>query len=272
MYSYCREWMKLSRHRSIQQLPYSSLNECYSLCEAQNSFEKNQIPRSVCMMTLRISVLCWMASRTVMPITFFGACQPHTNIMFQETLWLKLFLASRVLCECDHIIQSIFYFLSSADRIDRNLRCWHLGHWPIAYKAFATKRKTPVRCLLLDSCNLSISTDECLSWCMFIRAAVIMLNVDPFVCWDADLRRSDSGSDSWKVSGSKWNRDKALDTTKNSYLVLLTCARKGMAIFVPCGGTEGVDNTRNCEWYDRIENYLLGCGARKLECKTAKSE
>ena len=85
------------------------------------------------------------------------------------------------------------------------------------------------------------------------------------VCWDADLRRNDSGWDSWKLSGSKWNRDKALDISKNSYRVLLTRARKGMVIFVPRGDTTGVDNTRNCEWYEQIENYLVGCGAKKLE-------
>ena len=85
------------------------------------------------------------------------------------------------------------------------------------------------------------------------------------VCWDADLRRSVNGWDAWKLRGSKWNRDKAIDVAKNSYRVLLTRARKGMVIFVPRGDATGEDHTRNCKWYDQIEDYLFACGAKKLE-------
>lgn len=81
------------------------------------------------------------------------------------------------------------------------------------------------------------------------------------VCWDADLRRAGDAWSSWKISGNKWQRDKALDVAMNSYRVLLTRARKGMIIFVPRGDETGEDATREPGFYDGVAEYLLACGS-----------
>lgn len=81
------------------------------------------------------------------------------------------------------------------------------------------------------------------------------------VCWDLDLRRENGDWRSYKLSGSKWRRDKAFDVAKNSYRVLLTRARKGMVLFVPRGATDGTDPTRQADSYDRIAEYLTSCGS-----------
>ncbi len=82
------------------------------------------------------------------------------------------------------------------------------------------------------------------------------------VCWDADLRRTDGDWAAWKISGSAWQKDKALDVAKNSYRVLLTRARKGMILFVPLGDETGEDVTRAPEFYEDVAAHLLACGAR----------
>jgi hypothetical protein len=84
------------------------------------------------------------------------------------------------------------------------------------------------------------------------------------VCWDADLRRENGKWVSYKISGAKWRKDSLLDVAKNSYRVLLTRARKGMVIYVPTGDIDGMDVTRNTEFYDGIWNFLLSCGAIRL--------
>jgi len=84
------------------------------------------------------------------------------------------------------------------------------------------------------------------------------------VCWDADLKHGDEGWAAWKMSGPKWQRDNALDVAKNGYRVLLTRARKGMAIFVPAGDTTGEDLTRAPSVYDRIASHLVRCGAQTI--------
>ncbi|HOQ64277.1 MAG TPA: DUF2075 domain-containing protein, partial [Clostridia bacterium] len=45
---------------------------------------------------------------------------------------------------------------------------------------------------------------------------------------------------------------------KNTYRVLLTRARQGMAIFVPYGSN--YDHTRKPAWYDGTYNYLVEVG------------
>jgi len=82
------------------------------------------------------------------------------------------------------------------------------------------------------------------------------------VCWDADLRRENGQWSAYKIRGSGWQHDKALDIAKNGYRVLLTRARKGMMIFVPRGDVNGADPTRRAEIYDDVANYLLSCGVR----------
>ena len=83
------------------------------------------------------------------------------------------------------------------------------------------------------------------------------------VCWDGDLRRSANGWHAWKMSGSKWQKDKELGIATNGYRVLLTRARKGMLVFVPRGDPTGEDETRPPSMYDDIANYLISCGGRE---------
>lgn len=63
---------------------------------------------------------------------------------------------------------------------------------------------------------------------------------------------------------ANWNNDKLLDVAKNGYRVLLTCARKGMVIFVPNGDTTHEDDTRKPVFYDRVYEYLVHSGATDL--------
>jgi hypothetical protein len=82
------------------------------------------------------------------------------------------------------------------------------------------------------------------------------------VCWDGDLRRSASGWQSWKMSGSSWQKDREVAIAANGYRVLLTRARKGMIVFIPSGDPTGEDETRPTEMYDSIASYLIRCGGR----------
>ena len=77
------------------------------------------------------------------------------------------------------------------------------------------------------------------------------------VCWDADLRRGDNEWTAWKLSGSGWQKDTALDVAKNSYRVLLTRARKGMIVFVPMGDETGEDETRQPRMYEEIAAHVI---------------
>jgi hypothetical protein len=47
----------------------------------------------------------------------------------------------------------------------------------------------------------------------------------------------------------------------NSYRVLLTRARQGMAIYVPVGSD--IDDTRNPDFYDQTYAFLRDCGITK---------
>ncbi len=90
------------------------------------------------------------------------------------------------------------------------------------------------------------------------------------VCWDGDLRRSANGWHAWRMSGSKWQKDRERDIATNGYRVLLTRARKGMIVFVPLGDRTGEDETRPPAMYDDIANYLIGCGAREWPWPSAR--
>lgn len=85
------------------------------------------------------------------------------------------------------------------------------------------------------------------------------------VAWDANFRFDGKQWTYHTFSGDKWkncnNEDKRL-YLKNSYRVLLTRARQGMAIFIPKGNVE--DATRNPEIYDRIFNYLKDIGLEEI--------
>lgn len=88
------------------------------------------------------------------------------------------------------------------------------------------------------------------------------------LCWDADLIR-ETGRASWRVRnfrGTDWQAPRQAETIANqinTYRVLLTRARYETVIFVP-RGEEG-DRTRKPATYDAIADFLLACGARKLE-------
>lgn len=85
------------------------------------------------------------------------------------------------------------------------------------------------------------------------------------VCWDLDLRRNGSTWAAYKLNGPKWQaKPSILDVAINGYRVLLTRARKGMAIFIPTGDFSGVDETRPADAYDGIADFLLRCGARSM--------
>jgi len=89
------------------------------------------------------------------------------------------------------------------------------------------------------------------------------------VCWDADLRRNQSGTD-WEhyaFRGTRWNRRNKPEQKRylvNSYRVLLTRARQGMIIFVPVGVDPEEDPTRDYAYYDRVYQYLKSCGIEEL--------
>ena len=80
------------------------------------------------------------------------------------------------------------------------------------------------------------------------------------LCWDANLSWC---GDKWlirKFSGTKWQSVRDEDKLKyviNSYRVLLTRARQGLAIFVPYGSVE--DPTRKPEYYDNTYEFLKKC-------------
>lgn len=85
------------------------------------------------------------------------------------------------------------------------------------------------------------------------------------VCWDLDLRRSNSDWDFKAFKGTKWQSIKSEDKKVyllNKYRVLLTRAREGMVIWVPQGDEN--DYTRPPKEYDKIFNYLKSCGIPEI--------
>ncbi|HYZ62800.1 MAG TPA: DUF2075 domain-containing protein [Acetobacteraceae bacterium] len=92
------------------------------------------------------------------------------------------------------------------------------------------------------------------------------------LCWDADLVRGASGwvarrfrANTWTLAGPE-----ARSNRLNAYRVLLTRARHGTLIWVPRGATR--DGTREPALYDRIAEYLLACGAGRLDESVAPNE
>lgn len=100
------------------------------------------------------------------------------------------------------------------------------------------------------------------------------------VLWDADMRYSKDG---WKyysfnAKTSKWNEQKGetennqekIKYMLNAYRVLLTRARSGMIICVPCGNgnitSTGYpeDRTRLPEFYDETYKYLKSLGLKEI--------
>lgn len=85
------------------------------------------------------------------------------------------------------------------------------------------------------------------------------------LCWDANLRRD---GDAWQVLQFKGTRWQSVNDTArrmyltNSYRVLLTRARQGLAVFVPTGSED--DHTRPQAVYNAITAYLRECGFQDL--------
>lgn len=85
------------------------------------------------------------------------------------------------------------------------------------------------------------------------------------VAWDADFRFENNEWHYYNFSGTCWNHvnlDNKRIYLKNSYRVLLTRARQGMAIFIPKGNNE--DQTRLTKYYDGIYKYLKLVGVAEL--------
>ena len=85
------------------------------------------------------------------------------------------------------------------------------------------------------------------------------------VGWDADYRFD---GEKWTYNnfvGNSWNNVGSEERRlylKNTYRVLLTRARQGMAIFIPEGSD--TDHTRKREYYDRTYEYLCDVGVEEL--------
>ena len=95
------------------------------------------------------------------------------------------------------------------------------------------------------------------------------------VCWDADLVRTLDGA-GWQarsLRGTAWSvarRVEAVSNRLNAYRVLLTRARFGTVIWVPCGDAR--DPTRLPSRYDAVAEYLRACGAVPLDAKPIPAE
>lgn len=86
------------------------------------------------------------------------------------------------------------------------------------------------------------------------------------VGWDADYRYINGQFEHWKFTGTTWKRRQQEEQQRyleNAYRVLLTRARQGMVIFVPCGDIH--DETRQPGYLDKTFEYLLHCGVEILE-------
>jgi hypothetical protein len=85
------------------------------------------------------------------------------------------------------------------------------------------------------------------------------------LCWGGDL----IWTNGWKIRrfiGTKWQNplgQDARDFRLNTYRVLLTPARYDTIIWIPKG--EPNDATREPELFDRTADFLIECGAAKLE-------
>ena len=80
------------------------------------------------------------------------------------------------------------------------------------------------------------------------------------MCWDANLTWHDNDWLKRRFSGTKWQSINDEDRAKyllNSYRVLLTRARQGLAIYMPKGSLDDV--TRPPHMYDNTYRYLESC-------------
>lgn len=85
------------------------------------------------------------------------------------------------------------------------------------------------------------------------------------IAWDADFRFSNGVWTYNTFVGNRWNTIRSYEKQlylKNTYRVLLTRARQGMAIFIPEGNN--IDHTRKSIYYDETFNYLKLIGIHEL--------
>jgi len=85
------------------------------------------------------------------------------------------------------------------------------------------------------------------------------------ICWDANLRREGNQWKPYYFRGTRWERitdDTRAAYLANSYRVLLTRARQGMAIYVPAGSD--IDDTRIPDFYEQTYAFLCECGITKI--------
>jgi hypothetical protein len=86
------------------------------------------------------------------------------------------------------------------------------------------------------------------------------------VCWDGDLHHNGEKWFLQSFKGTKWqvvNDASRQMYLKNAYRVLLTRARQGMVIFVPCA--DELDLTRPAKFYDGTFEFLRRCGLPVLD-------
>ena len=85
------------------------------------------------------------------------------------------------------------------------------------------------------------------------------------VSWDADFRYDGSDWVYQRFLGNRWTNVNKVENKmflKNTYRVLLTRARQGMAIFIPLGSE--LDKTRKKSYYDKTFEYLKSLGISVL--------
>lgn len=85
------------------------------------------------------------------------------------------------------------------------------------------------------------------------------------VAWDADYRFDGSRWNYYNFKGDRWNNVNSPEKQlylKNTYRVLLTRARQGIAIFVPSGSID--DTTRMPLYYDKLYDYLKEIGLLEI--------
>jgi hypothetical protein len=85
------------------------------------------------------------------------------------------------------------------------------------------------------------------------------------VVWDGDFRMTSDGWEHSSFKGNRWEKVRKLERQtylKNSYRVLLTRARQGMAIVVPEGDLK--DLTRSPHLYDGTFTYLESLGIPRI--------
>jgi len=88
------------------------------------------------------------------------------------------------------------------------------------------------------------------------------------IAWDADMRMMNGAWSYYSFKGSSWNNIKSQEQKIyriNSYRVLLTRARQGMIIYVPCGDEARKDITRLPEFYQHTYEYLIGLGIKEIK-------